>query len=241
VTLHGGLKVLPGKFVQTQAQADDPALGKVAAVTDADRTFMNGVIHVNEFFAEGYAHLALHNHGQAVRGINVNPGGSDFNPKSVAPTLNGQRTVDPGFKDRIIGKVELANTLAQLARALGAKDAIRADEGFPFKIGELGRWGDRVTVHALEETSITIGPGSKFGFHAVIHGGPDDGNHPHDLTRIGKHVTVGAFGIIFRSTVGAGSVIGSRALVDGSQLPAGTVVPDGAIIINNVYLGQIEW
>src|SRR5262249_37936626 len=163
----------------------------------------------------------------------------DFNPKSVAPTLNGKRTVDPRFKDRIIGKVKLANTLAQLARALGAKDAIRADEGFPFKIGALGKWGNRVTVHALEETSITIGPGSKFGFHAVIHGGPDDGNQPHELTRIGKQVTVGAFGIIFRSTVGAGSVIGSRALVDGSQLPARTVVPAGTIIIKNVNLGRL--
>jgi carbonic anhydrase/acetyltransferase-like protein (isoleucine patch superfamily) len=241
VTLHGGKKVLPGKFVQTQAQADDPALGKVALVTDADRAFMNGVIHVNTDFAEGYARLARRKHGQAVRGINVNPGGSDFNSRSVAPTLAGVRTVNPGFKDRIIGKVQLADTLAQLARALGARDSIRADEGFPFKIGHISKWLDRVTVHALEETNIQIGPGSKFGFHAVIHGGPDDGNHPHDRTRIGKKVSVGDFGIIFRSTVGDGSKIGNRALVDGSQLAPGTVVPDGAIIVNNVNLGTIEW
>jgi carbonic anhydrase/acetyltransferase-like protein (isoleucine patch superfamily) len=241
VTLHGGKKVLPGKFVQTQAQADDPALGKVAPVTDADRAFMNGVVHVNTALAEGYAKLARRKHGQAVHGINVNPGGSDFNPKSVAPTLAGVRTVAPGFKDRVIGQVELADTLARLARALGGMDAIRADEGFPFKIGRIAKWGDSVTVHALEESNIQIGAGSKFGFHSVIHGGPDDGNHPKERTLIGKSVIVGAFGVIFRSTVGARSKIGSRALVDGSQLAPGTVVPDGAILVNNVNLGTIEW
>ena len=32
--------MLPGRFIRTQAEVDDVSLGKVAAVTDADRAIM---------------------------------------------------------------------------------------------------------------------------------------------------------------------------------------------------------
>jgi len=57
ITLHAGFKVLPGKAVWTQKQADDPRQGKVAPLTQADRDFMHGVLEVNEAFASQYADM----------------------------------------------------------------------------------------------------------------------------------------------------------------------------------------
>ena len=53
IVIHTGYNVLPGMYIQTQAQADDPNLGKVTAVTPDDIQFMNDVIHVNESSRRG--------------------------------------------------------------------------------------------------------------------------------------------------------------------------------------------
>ena len=58
---------------------------------------------------------------------------------------------------------------------------------------------------------------------------------------IGSGVRIGAWDVVFRSTIGDNCVIGPYAYIDGSQLAPGTVVPRGAIIINNQYLGQVQW
>jgi carbonic anhydrase/acetyltransferase-like protein (isoleucine patch superfamily) len=54
-------------------------------------------------------------------------------------------------------------------------------------------------------------------------------------------VVVRDWAVVFRSTIGRGSVIGVRALVDGSQLAPGTVVPDRTIMIGNKVVGIVEW
>ena len=55
VVLRTGMKVLPGVFVQTQAEADDISLGKVVQMSQGDVDFVNGVLHVNHALASGYS------------------------------------------------------------------------------------------------------------------------------------------------------------------------------------------
>ena len=240
IVIRSGKKVLPGKFVRSQGEADSVALGKVAEVTEADRKFMAGVLHVNVAFASGYTKLYQSAPGQ-VRGIARDPGESDFNPDADLPALGGQPLSRADFSARIIGKVAMANTPDELAKLLGASVAIRADEGDGFRFGRLTHVQDRATFHALEHTSMQLGDRLSVGFHAVVHGGEDSGNTPHETTRVEDDVKVGDWAVVFRSTIGKGSVIGVRAFVDGSQLPAGTVVPDRAIIIDNKRVGSVEW
>lgn len=214
--------LLPGKFVRTQAEADSAALGKVAAVTEADRKFMAGVLHVNVAFAKGYTRLYQSAPGQT-RGVARDPGESAFNVDADLPSLGGQTTARPEFNARIIGKVAMANTADELGRLLGANVAIRADEGDGFTFGILTSVQDRVTFHALEHTTMQVGDRMRVGFHAE------------------DEVSIADWAVVFRSTIGKGSSIGVRVLVDGSQLAPGTVVPDRAIIIDNKRVGTVEW
>lgn len=240
ITVRSGWKVLPGKWIRTQQEADDPALGKVAAVTDADRAFMAGVLHVNGSFAAGYTDLYHSAPGQ-VRGVGRDPGHSDFNHDADQPTFAGGQVSRPDSKLRIVGAVVMADSLDVVEAKAGRNVAIRADEGEHFRFGLIGRLQDRVTFHALEHTDITIGDRDAFGYHVVVHGGPDDGSDPHELTRIEDEVVVKDWAVVFRSKVGKGVVIGTRAYVDGSHLAPGTVVPDRAIMIRDKVVGYVEW
>lgn len=57
VRLRSGFIVLPGKNVTTQAQADDPSLGKVRLLTEADIAFSEGVIAVGSLILRGQEEL----------------------------------------------------------------------------------------------------------------------------------------------------------------------------------------
>jgi carbonic anhydrase/acetyltransferase-like protein (isoleucine patch superfamily) len=239
VTLHSGMRVLAGKNVTTQAEADNISLGKVVPVTDADRAFMAGVLEVNEALAVGYSQLQASS-PSAVRGIGPAP------PNMIGlvqgtPRLAGTETLEPAFRNRIIGAAELEDALAQLDFSMGSRDSIRADEGGPFHLGHLGVMGDEVTFHALEHTEIAVGQNFRIGAHSLVHGGADDGNSPTELTRIGNNVTVGSGAIVFRSTVGDDCLIGDGALVDGCQLAPGTSVAPKTVLVKNQNLGTVEW
>ena len=241
VVIHSGTKVLAGKFVHTQAEADNPALGKVTAVTDADRAFMAGVLHVNTAFADGYTDL-FHSSPAQIHGVGRDPGHSDFNHVADLPSFAGKTESRADFeRARIIGGVAMDDSLASLDRKLGRNVAIRADEGEHFHFGVLASMQDRVTFHALEHSDIDVGRNGAFGFHVVVHGGADDASEPHALTRIDDDVTVKDWAVVFRSKVGKGSVIGVRAFVDGSHLAPGTVVPDRAIMVKDKIIGYVEW
>ena len=241
IVIRAGTKVLPGKFVQTQEQADQPALGKVTRVTDADRAFMAGVLHVNMEFASGYTDL-FHTSPSQVRGVGRDPGHSDFNHDADLPTFAGKSEARADFdRMRIIGAVRMDDALDALSGKVGRNVSIRADEGEHFHFGILNRIQDRVTFHALEHTDIDVGQNDAFGFHVVVHGGPDDGSDPHELTSIGDDVTVKDWAVVFRSKISRGSTVGVRAFVDGSHLAPGSVVPDRAIMIKDKIVGYVEW
>ncbi len=87
------------------------------------------------------------------------------------PTLAGVQTRVPGFRNRIIGAITLANSLAQLSNAMGERISLRADEGTPFSVGHVHLMEDNVIFHALEETDLHLGNNIKYGEQVIIHGG----------------------------------------------------------------------
>ena len=241
ITIHSGTAVNSGAFIQTQAEADDPSLGKVTSVTAGQRTFMEDVLHVNVQLAEGYDQLYFHGGILALLGINLNPA-TDFNPVESLPTLgsSGSEAV-PSFRNRIIGNVTLANSLAQLNLVMGNRDSIRADEGPLFVFGTFRQIADSFTAHALEGTGIVAGDNNQFGFHSIIHGGEDTSTGSRLGTTMGSNITVGDFSVVFRSTIQDGVTLGSHCFIDNTLITAGSIIPDRAIYINDVFLGFVQW
>ena len=242
ITIRSGIAVNSGAFIQTQAEADDPSLGKVTSVTSGQRTFMEDVLHVNVQLAEGYDQLYFQGGILALLGINLNPA-TDFNPIESLPTIgsSGSEAVT-SFRNRIIGNVTLANSLAQLNLVMGNRDSIRADEGSPFVFGTISQISDNFTAHALEGTGIVAGNNNQFGFHSIIHGGEDTSTGSTTLgTTLGSNIIVGDWSVVFRSTIQDGVTLGSYCFIDNTLITAGTVIPDRAIYIDNVFLGFVQW
>lgn len=134
VVVRTGMKVLPGVYVKNQAEADDTTLGKVRKLTQADIDFVNGVLYVNHNLAKGYSKIYDEN-PKMVLGIGANPG-VEFNPGDTVPTTHGTSEPFAAFRNRINGKVALANGIVELQKVLGYNNSIRADEGYSFNIGK---------------------------------------------------------------------------------------------------------
>lgn len=249
IRLRSGFIVLPGKNVTTQAQADDPALGKVRPIVEADREFNAGVVEVNVDLAREYNELA-EDDPSAVRGINVDPGGNVFDQTRDAPTFESSRctgpaTVDPGNRNRIIGNACFEDSLAGVNRKLGSRVSLRADEGGPFNVGIINRMGNGTIFHALEGNDLTVGNRVTYGAGSIVHGGGRPTVNPNtglaDPTIIGNDVTLGAQSIVFRSLVRNDAVIGSRSAVVGSDLEIGQQIPPRTIYANDAVFGPVEW
>lgn len=240
IVIRSGMKILPGKWIKTQREADDTTLGKAVHMNAADREFMAGVLHVNVALSAGYADL-LHSAPTQVNGAGRDPGHSDFNHDSDMPMFAGKPESHPESVNRLIGAVRMADSFAALGQKLGHQISIRADEGEHFKFGSIGHFQDRITFHALEHSDIEVGDNSTLGYHVVVHGGADDGSEPQEIMRLGDDVTVRDWAVVFRSKIGTGSTIGVRAYVDGCHLAPGTVVPDRAIMIKDKLIGYVEW
>jgi carbonic anhydrase/acetyltransferase-like protein (isoleucine patch superfamily) len=241
VRLRSGYVVLPGKNVTTQEEADNVNLGKVRLITEADIVFAEAVIEVNTAFAREYTRL-FYDRPSNVRGINYNPGHSSFNETRSLPRLGGVQTRAPGFRNRIIGAITLADTLERLSSVMGERISLRADEGTPFQVGHVHQMDDNVIFHALEHTDLHLGNNIKYGEQVIVHGGlgttPSGGPLP---TVIEDNVTLKDQSIVFQSHVGSGCVIGEKSAVLNSVLAPGTVIPDRVIYRNNVFFGVVEW
>jgi carbonic anhydrase/acetyltransferase-like protein (isoleucine patch superfamily) len=242
VTLPSGFLVLPGKDVTSDAEASDPTLGKVRYLNQADVAFNEGVIHVNESLARAYTELYRED-PSAVHGANVDPGHTDFNEDRDLPSFAGVEQADPELDNRVVGDVDLADTLARFIERTGERIAIRADEGAPFAIGHVDHMGDDVVFHALEHTDIHVGDDVRYGEGAIVHGGGRvvvEGD-PEEQTVVGDRVELGDGAVVFRSTIGEGARIGDRSAVVGTDLPAGAVVPPNTIVLNGEVFGAVEW
>lgn len=233
VRIPSGRKVPSGFNITSQ----DQVMARTLPLVAGDHDFMAGVIHVNSTFANTYAKLHSEDATHS-KGINHDPGNADFNPFRELPTLNGVRTRDPNFRNRIIGDVRMADTKEALDKVMGNHDAIRADEGDPFEVGTIAKMGDEVTFHALEHTHVRAGNGVVYGHHVVVHGGPTPWN---DVTEIGDGTVLGDGSVFFRSRLGKNSYVGPRALLQQSDHPAGTVIPDLWVVVENKWINRVEW
>lgn len=242
VTLRSGFLVLPGKDVTTQAEADDPALGKVRLINEADVAFNEAVLQVNIEFARTYTELYREDPG-AVRGVNVDPGGTEFNATRDLPSFDGRERAVPGARNRIIGDVDLADSYGRFNRVSGEDVSLRADEGETMDVGRIDSMGDEVVFHALEDTDLVVGDDVTYGDGAIVHGGGRVilAGDPEEPTVVEDDVTFGDEAIAFRSTIGAGSTIGERSIVVGTDLAPGTEVPPFTVVINGEVFGQVEW
>jgi carbonic anhydrase/acetyltransferase-like protein (isoleucine patch superfamily) len=240
VTLPAGKVVLPGKNVTTNQQASDGSLGKVADLTQADVSLMQGIIEVNEAFAKGYSDLATTNLSN-VTGINLAPVTS-FNPGGL-PKLNGVTTQNPTFRNRIIGDVVMQDSLNRLNKRMGNRISLRGDEGHPFNIGNVFM-ADDVVLHALEETNLTLGSPVGYAPRALVHGGRQvvNGVANGPETSIGNLVGLGPNSVVFRSVIGAVSAIGEKSAVFNSTLPQYTFINNNTIYANNgAIISPVEW
>jgi carbonic anhydrase/acetyltransferase-like protein (isoleucine patch superfamily) len=249
VRLRTGLIVLPGKNVTTQAEADDPALGKVRPITDADREFNAGVVEVNVGLAREYNRLQQDD-PTAVYGINVDPGGNVFDVSRDAPTVEsalcaGPEVRAPAFRNRLIGDVCFEDSLATLDAVLGSHISLRADEGGPFAVGTIERMHDHVVFHALEGSDLSLGNRIAYGQRTVVHGGGrpvlDPTTGVAAPTVVGNDVVFGDSAVAFRSLLRNGAVVGDRSAVVGSDLAVGQVIPPRTIYLNDEVFGPVEW
>ncbi|SIO40577.1 Carbonic anhydrase or acetyltransferase, isoleucine patch superfamily [Singulisphaera sp. GP187] len=270
VTVPAGIYVLPGANVTTNAEASDPALGKVAPITATEASDLSKNLANNTALAAGYAALfqgdsstgttniftparkgVFNGNLSAVEGAGNEPGsanGPSFEPTSpTGPTFQaplGQQ--QPGlisnFRARVTGEVVFHQQAAIVAHSLGIGNSIRADQGQPFVFGSTFTSGDYVVINSPLGSNV-----ASTGSGITIYDGVQAGDRsvilggPGAKVSIGGNVIIGAGAVLDRSTIGAGASIGARAYVANSTIADGTVVPTGAIIINNKLVGSIQW
>lgn len=260
VTVPSGYRVLPGVSVTTEAQATNPALGKVVKVTASDLSAVQATLTYTVGLAAGYTHLYQ---GNSETGVNVggNPaiGGvyqgdlSKVEGVSGAPGpsyVGGSKALSPAFPaptgglvganlfnfpGRIIGQaIFTSERPGQLEVHLGRANSIRADVGQPIVIGSIAHTGQHVVISSPTGGSLLIGQQFRAGTGAVIQG--SSGVH----AAIGNDVSIGAHAVLLGSSLGTGSTVGANAYLKNSNFDAGTHIPPGAIYVNNVFQGFVQ-
>jgi carbon dioxide concentrating mechanism protein CcmM len=108
--------------------------------------------------------------------------------------------------------------------------SIRADEGFPFYIGDSTNIQDGVVIHGLEQGRVIgddrqnysawIGKNSCITHMALIHG----------PVYIGENCFIGFRSTVFNARVGSGCIVMMHALIQDVEIPPGKYVPSGSVI-----------
>lgn len=154
-------------------------------------------------------------------------------PNAAPPTPWSRTLAEPQINEsayvhsfsNIIGDVKVgANVL------IAPGTSIRADEGFPFYIGEGTNIQDGVVIHGLEKGRVIgddgkpysawIGRNSCITHLALIHG----------PAYIGEECFIGFRSTVFNARIGRGSIIMMHALIQDVEIPPGRYVPSGAVI-----------
>lgn len=125
----------------------------------------------------------------------------------------------------IIGDVRIGSNVL-----VSPGTSIRADEGFPFHIGDNTNIQDGVVIHGLEKGraigddgksySVWIGKNTCITHMALIHG----------PVYVGDECFIGFRSTVFNARVGHGCIIMMHALIQDVEIPPGKYVPSGAII-----------
>ncbi len=260
VTVPSGYRVLPGVSVTTEAQATNPALGRVVKATASDLSAVQATLTSGVGLAAGYTHLYQGNSATGsnlgadptvsgvyqgdlsmVEGVSGAPGSTyvsgskALSPSFPAPTggLVSANLFD--FAGRIIGQaIFTSERPGQLQAHLGRANSIRADVGQPIVIGSIAHTGRHVVISSPSGGSLLIGQQFRAGTGAVIQGSP--GVH----VAIGNDVSIGSHAVVVGSSLGTGSTVGANAYLKNSNFDAGTHIPPGAIYVNNVFQGYVQ-
>lgn len=260
VIVPSGYRVLPGADVTTDAQASNPALGKVVKVTSSDVTSLKTLLTYSVGLAAGYTNLYQ---GSSATGTNVgaNPAiGGVYNGylpnvegASLAPGpsyVGGTKKEGPefptphqglvgvqlyNFPGRLIGGVTFTSQrVGQLLGHLGRANSIRADVGQPITIGSIAHTGEHVTISSPTGGTLTIGQDFRADTGAVIQ------SSAGVKAKIGDDVTIGAHAVVTGTSLGSGSTVGADAYLKNSTFSADTHIPAGAIYVNNVFQGYVQ-
>ncbi|MGB3402311.1 MAG: ribulose bisphosphate carboxylase small subunit [Microcoleaceae cyanobacterium] len=127
----------------------------------------------------------------------------------------------------IIGDVHIGDNVM-----VAPGTSIRADEGFPFYIGNNSNIQDGVVIHGLEEGrvkgddgrsySVWVGKDSSITHMALIHG----------PAYVGDNCFIGFRSTVFNARVGHGCIVMMHVLIQDVEIPSGKYVPSGSIITN---------
>jgi carbonic anhydrase/acetyltransferase-like protein (isoleucine patch superfamily) len=256
IVIATGFRVLPGADVRTQAEASDPALGKVAKLTGTDAT-LTQILSDNTLLATGYTALFQGNSATGanpgttattvfngslapVEGSSPSPSVSfatTASPKYFAPGQNRTRAyTSPFFGFRSIGSVTYSNdTPFAIQKHVGFGTSIRSDEDLPMTLGTVNKIGKFVTIHGFRGGKITTGTNLTVGGRVVL-----TANSSGNLA-LGKNVNVGSSSVLLASSIGDGVTIGQGSYIANSTIAANTVIPAGSILINNKIVGTVGY
>lgn len=125
----------------------------------------------------------------------------------------------------IIGDVRIGSNVL-----IAPGTSIRADEGFPFYIGDRTNIQDGVVIHGLEKGRVIgddgksysawIGKNTCITHMALVHG----------PVYVGDECFIGFRSTVFNARVGHGCIIMMHALIQDVEIPPGKYVPSGAVI-----------
>ncbi|RJP23070.1 MAG: carbonate dehydratase [Candidatus Abyssobacteria bacterium SURF_5] len=141
------------------------------------------------------------------------------NPADDQPVVASSAYVDPSA--RVIGKVEIGSRVL-----VGPHAVIRADEMdasgnvAPIVIGSDSNVQDGVIVHSLAGQRVSVGTRVSLSHGCIVHG----------PCTIGDRCFIGFRAIVFKSSVGAGTYVGTGAIVEGVELLPDTLVPAGSVV-----------
>lgn len=145
-------------------------------------------------------------------------------PHGRMPRIAGSSSVDPSAV--VIGDVLIGEGVF-----VGPGAVVRADEpGSSIVIGERRNVQDRVIIHTLQESSVTVGPETSLAHGCVIHG----------PCRIGAGCFAG-FGIaVFKASMGDGMFVGHLAVVEGVEVGAKRKVDSRMVVSSRERAGRLE-
>lgn len=136
------------------------------------------------------------------------------NPQGDYPKIDKTAHIDSSAV--IIGKVSIGKNVFVAPGAV-----IRADEqNSSIVIGDNCNVQDRVVIHALGNSSVTIGKHTSLSHGCIVHG----------PCSIGKHCFVGFGSVIFKAKLAKGVFVKCMAVVSGANISAERIVLDGSVI-----------